>query len=105
MSRVTASLSTSSDMHSSALGAQHSAFGAQVSALTQHSAFLARRSMRHPLYELTYFVGDHGRGDLPAVGRAFRQRLREVQRLLRRDLWWHRRLQRIDNCFDDHQTL
>ena len=57
-----------------------------------------RRSRSH---ELAYLVREHGQRDLHAVGLTPDERRGEVQRLLRSDLRWQRRLERIDHAFDD----
>jgi len=56
------------------------------------------------LDELTHLVGENGQGNLRSVGLAAKERGREVERLIGRDLGRHRRLERIDDAFDDDRT-
>src|SRR5579885_2676674 len=53
---------------------------------------------------LTHLILDHGLDDLPAILLAARERLPEVNGLLRRDLARHRRLLRVDDGLHDGRS-
>src|SRR5579883_3605101 len=55
------------------------------------------------LHQLPHRVRCDRQGDLAAVGRAARERLGKMQRLLGLDLGRHRRLVLIDDAFDHHR--
>src|ERR1700730_2136629 len=54
--------------------------------------------------QLAHPITERGEGDLFSIWLTPHERLSELERLVASDLWWHRRLVRIDDGLDDNRS-